>query len=749
MTTLPTSLSPPIPPDDNIAYHNTMHAALAELGLPTGLVSGAANHPEHHEALQAFFRAYGVALDVTGDVTTGHTNAHNRLHAYCNILTRAYGPNPSYTKPSGATDVAVGDLTQTLLNNSTSGTKFWLLAGIHRPTTELLIPNAKTFEFHGQPGAIWKGSKVLSGWTASGSDWFVGGQTQRFTATGGVTGLSGFPFYNNPEDLWFDGVFLERVASQAALGPGKWFFDLATDRIYVRDDPAGHLVETTAIPAWIRNPNGSGGVKVQNISFQHCGNATETGAIDDIAEVRDCEITGAHGNGILLWTGLATGCRIHHNGQMGKGGGGSIEDSEVAYNNVAGISPYFSAGHGKTAFANGYQCRRVWSHHNRGPGPWLDISNLNCVVEDCISEDQDMGGFVDEISGSATEGTIYQRNIARRNGQGEGIFTLSELDHNGIAVASSRGVRVRNNSCYDQHGGILGMHTTNAPGLHDLDVNNNWVSQSGGWTGIWVDGAVADPTAAYTSQNNHFTSDTYRQAAGNWWRGATNTQKNFAGWQGDGFDTAGSHIVESPDFDRQAGFTDDFADGLTEQRWNSRYWRQSDGATRHVRGQGYMRPAASAFAIRYVTARTKPAADAEVLALVRRADALTEGALNLILRADAAVGAPSVFYQLQLGCAGATDSLFLGKNSGGGYSTFATVTTGLTHGTAYWLRWRLVGTQHQVRVWADGTSEPGSWTLTTTDSAVTAAGRLACAAENGAAGNQTDARFDQLTYTLL
>jgi hypothetical protein len=42
-----------------------------------------------------------------------------------------------------------------------------------------------------------------------------------------------------------------------------------------------------------------------------------------------------------------------------------------------------------------------------------------------------------------------------------------------------------------------------------------------------------------------------------------------------------------------------------------------------------------------------------------------------------------------------------------------------TVGSSYWLRWVKAGTAHQVRVWDDGTAEPGTWDITATDAAIT------------------------------
>ena len=57
-------------------------------------------------------------------------------------------------------------------------------------------------------------------------------------------------------------------------------------------------------------------------------------------------------------------------------------------------------------------------------------------------------------------------------------------------------------------------------------------------------------------------------------------------------------------------------------------------------------------------------------------------------------------------------------------SSISSIAGANTVGTAkQWLRFRLVGQSLYVRVWADGTAEPATWTYSTTDSSVTTAGQ--------------------------
>ena len=50
--------------------------------------------------------------------------------------------------------------------------------------------------------------------------------------------------------------------------------------------------------------------------------------------------------------------------------------------------------------------------------------------------------------------------------------------------------------------------------------------------------------------------------------------------------------------------------------------------------------------------------------------------------------------------------------------------SGITNGGAYWIRLRVSGDSHQAKYWADGDSEPDTWTLSGTDSDLAAPGYL-------------------------
>lgn len=83
----------------------------------------------------------------------------------------------------------------------------------------------------------------------------------------------------------------------------------------------------------------------------------------------------------------------------------------------------------------------------------------------------------------------------------------------------------------------------------------------------------------------------------------------------------------------------------------------------------------------------------------------------------------------------------IGKDVSGTFTTLVFETFSYTTSNFYWFRFNLVSTTLKLRVWQDGTTEPTSWTLTTTDSSLSSGGY---GLGSDATGNTS---FDSLTVT--
>ena len=502
-----------------------------------------------------------------GDATptnqsAGGGGAHNNMPpcitAYMWKRVSTVGPQAGMAASSGVL-ITAGEGWQSAVDANPAATVFRIGTGVHR--NQSVVPkNGQTF--WGEAGAVLSGARMLAGFTFDGTNYSVSGQTQGSGASSGATCLPGFPRCGFNEDLWIDGVWQKPVDALASMAAGTWFFDYAANVIYVRDNPTGKLVETSSTTYAFTGA--ATDVTIKNLVIEKYANPAQHGALGADTGVGTgwvidyCDIRHNHGIGLRT----ATGMQVRHtylrfNGQLGIGGGGTgvvVEDCDVSYNNVAKINPAWEAGGSKFVATIGLVLRRVFFHHNDGPGGWLDINNDGYLIEDCISEDNynSTGGttsyaapgiFV-EISG----GGIIRRNIVRRNGTGFGVSLWGA----GILVAASggSGLDIYDNLLeYNEDGITLIQQPRPEFGgphyVQNVYAHNNIVRQNTGVAAGYMDD-VGDQ-AIWTSRNNRFEANTY------FTQGDTNKFarnyvefNSFAVWQAAGEDSPdGSCTVTS------------------------------------------------------------------------------------------------------------------------------------------------------------------------------------------------------------
>jgi pectate lyase len=90
----------------------------------------------------------------------------------------------------------------------------------------------------------------------------------------------------------------------------------------------------------------------------------------------------------------------------------------------------------------------------------------------------------------------------------------------------------------------------------------------------------------------------------------------------------------------------------------------------------------------------------------------------------------------------------LGKKNGGGFTSIATATSPITFTTStlYWWHFKVIGPNLFGRVWADGSSEPGIWHITASDTSITS-GSVGVACNTGAGA--TTITFDSFTANTI
>src|SRR2546421_11781393 len=112
---------------------------------------------------------------------------------------------------------------------------------------------------------------------------------------------------------------------------------------------------------------------------------------------------------------------------------------------------------------------------------------------------------------------------------------------------------------------------------------------------------------------------------------------------------------------------------------------------------------------------TKTAQNLELLMKAQFTSTSLAG-FSLVLRSDGS--ASGDHYRCSL-----TTSLAINKAVSGGLTTIGSFAITPSVNTYYWIRFRVVGSSLKARVWQDGTSEPTTWGIDVTDTALTATGR--------------------------
>ena len=456
----------------------------------------------------AQFTASGGSISDSGLYTAGPTPG-----TYWVVATSAEGPADTslvtVISSSAGPILQPGSDIQAAVDANPPGTSFLLKSGIYR-LQQVTPKDGDTFA--GEPGTILSGARVLSGFTRSGSYWVVGGQTQEGRATDPVHCEAGFEGCQWPEDLFIDDRLLLRVTSLADVGPGKWYFDYAADKIYQADDPTGHRVETSvasyAFGGSARN------VTLRQLVIEKYASPAQAGAVHGDAtagwQLEDCEVRQSHGIGIRIGDGWhVRGCRVHDNGQLGiaRGGSGSlVEACDIFRNKTIPFKTGFAGGALKFYQSKGLVFQNNTVHDNYGNGVWLDIDNIDYQVHDNTVYNNAAQGIFVEISYA---GKVYNNKV-----YGNGFERASDwLYGAGILIAASPDVEVYGNVVTNNANGIAAIQQNRGSGVYgpheinNLYVHDNIVTMTQGKTGLAQ--SVGD-NSYYTSRNNRWSHNSYK-----------------------------------------------------------------------------------------------------------------------------------------------------------------------------------------------------------------------------------------------
>ena len=307
--------------------------------------------------------------------------------------------------PPGAISVFPGTNIQTAIDNAPNGSTFYIRAGVHRLQRFQPKPGNTII---GEPGAILNGARVLNGWSQSGSEWWIGGQTQQAARHGVCQDSS--PRCRYSEDLFVNNVRLEHVDSRSKVTADTWFFDYGADRIYIGQNPAGKTIETSISHGAVygNSPN----VTITGLIVEKYANPAQHGAIDNRYNNSDAggenwvitgnEVRLNHGVGIKVGKNARVESNnVHHNGQLGIGAIGSgsrFENNEIAYNGQIPFWTDWERGGTKFAKTSNVQIIGNYVHHNVGPGLWADQSARDMLFAENTVIGNSKAGIYYEIS---------------------------------------------------------------------------------------------------------------------------------------------------------------------------------------------------------------------------------------------------------------------------------------------------------------------------------------------------------------
>ena len=436
--------------------------------------------------------------------------------------------------PAGSVKVRHASNIQRRIDSKAAGTRFCFQAGMYRIRQPLRPRQGDELVF--LRGAVLSGAKIVESWSRQGQYWVAAGQTQSFRPYDA-------PCEPNPpaceyEDLFRDGSPMRRVLSLAEVGSDSFFFDEAEDRMYVSEDPSGHLFEAPVAPVAIKSP-GVSRASVIGATIQMFG----LHGIEAVGRwtLKRNVIRYVHSHGLRVFGRVKVRRNvISHSGNMGifgQGDGLVFVGNELFRNNYLrfgkSATDMWHAGAVKITHSTNTIVRNNHSHDNIGDGWWFDTDNSDVVVSDNVFEDNTRYGILYETSFKA----LISRNVFRRNGTtvkwgGAGLWLSASQDVTIIDSVFDRNVEWALALTWMDRGESTKYGERR---LANVLVRNNRFKIATGRIGVpyGIDRIY--------SSNNRFERNQYKLAnvKGNYWRWQS-TDHDWNSWQSLGQDGGSS-----------------------------------------------------------------------------------------------------------------------------------------------------------------------------------------------------------------
>ncbi len=445
------------------------------------------------------------------------------------------------------------------------GTTFMLEAGVHRGQ-ELQLREGDTLI--GEEGAKLSGAELLAGWRFEDPFWVHDGPHAKVVVDYDESARPWELRARWPHDLFIDNVpIVQKYASILVKDEKSWAYDYEADKIYVRFNPEGHIMELSGLCRYGLRTRASG-VNVRNVHFDKFATTGQSGAVElgSHSTIENCIVSGSHATGMRISSNTQVRqCRFSWNGLAGlhNGGDGSlVEYCEFDHNGWAGFSGNWSRGGMKMPSVSNMVIRRNYAHHNIGPGFWFDINAHNNLFEENLSEYNSWEGLLFELSCDCE----IRNNIMRWNGlepRGGLLWGVpfviqnaekANVHHNYFEAAPhddarAGGVSIINQNRPQHTDGVCGDHVTENNHIH----HNVMVMPRGGYNGLQYGSFGWDGYKDFLDAGNLWEQNTYltgQPVSGNFhWYEQGETESDFISsyhtwseWLSLGQDS-GSHFI--------------------------------------------------------------------------------------------------------------------------------------------------------------------------------------------------------------
>jgi Right handed beta helix region len=436
---------------------------------------------------------------------------------------------------------------QNVIDHQPQGAVVCFAKGVYRIRTPL-VPKAH-MHLVGARGAILSGAKRLTSFIKKNGFWVATDQHQQQTVGDERCMPATYTGCRYAEGVYVGGRALRQVMSRGALGPGRFFFDYASDEIWLGSNPSGKDVETSIAPAAIvgygrQQP----GVVVRGFVVQMFA-SPPTGLPAAIKPGNGWLITR---NTIRLNHRLGVyanpGVRIVHNnihdnglaGIRGEGNGIRVVGNHIEHNNIERYSEWYSAGARFTS-TDGLVVRHNVVARNLGPGIKTDTNNIHVLVERNRVIGNTGPGIAHEKGYRARIVGNYLRNNALAT-KGKSIAFGAQIMLN----ASSDTVIAHNRVICTVHVNAIGLRHDNrgsgAYGVfaikHDVVHDNVIRMRRGSEFGL----SSVDPDA-FTSWGNRFYGNTYYlRHKRNHFYAWKSSLLGVSGWRSNGNDMDGTFL---------------------------------------------------------------------------------------------------------------------------------------------------------------------------------------------------------------